>query len=165
LGDFDRALRYGRASLEILPENPLLLVPLANVMANRGLMAEAERNAQDALDYLEQFGRPSSIPVEKWPEVHNELKASCFFVLGRLGTLHAVDLPAGEERSNQLLSATKLLRQAQSLNPDDPEIAYLAGLDYLALGKQDKAAIWMASAYRKDSPLKPKALAKLEKIF
>ena len=29
LGDFDRALRYGRASLEILPENPLLLVPLA----------------------------------------------------------------------------------------------------------------------------------------
>ena len=31
LGDLDRAVQYGRASLQILPESPLLLVPLANV--------------------------------------------------------------------------------------------------------------------------------------
>src|SRR5687767_10948682 len=30
LGDFDRAVHHGRESLKLLPENPLLMVPLAN---------------------------------------------------------------------------------------------------------------------------------------
>jgi predicted CXXCH cytochrome family protein len=165
LGDFDRALQYGRASLEILPENPLLLVPLANVEATQGLTAEAEQNAQDALDYLEQFGRPSSIPEKTWPEVRNELKASCFFVLGRVRTLQALSLPSGEERSKKLVAAIKLLGQARSLNADDSEIEYLTGLDYMASGNQHEAAKWIAAAYRREGPLKPKALAKLERIF
>ena len=165
MGDFDRALRYGRASLEILPENPLLLVPLANVEAARALTAEAERDAQDALDYLERFGRPGSISDEKWPEVQNGLKASCFFVLARVRSFQALSLPADQERSEKMASALKLLGQAQSLNPNDPEIAYLTGLDYLALGKREQAAIWIAAAYRRDGPLKPMARAKLEKIF
>ena len=165
LGDFDRALQYGRASLEILPENPLLLVPLANVEATRGLTAEAEQNAQDALDYLEQFGRPSSIPEKTWPQVQNELKASCFFVLGRVRTLQAVSLPAGEERSKKLVAAIELLGQARRLKPDDSEVEYLTGLDYMASGKQEEATKWLAAAYRREGPLKPMALAKLERIF
>jgi predicted CXXCH cytochrome family protein len=165
LGDFDRALQYGRASLEILPENPLLLVPLANVEATRGLTAEAEQNAQEALDYLDRFGRPSSVPEKTWPAVRNELKASCFFVQGRMRTLQALSLPAGEERSKKLVAAIKLLGQARSLNAGDPEIEYLTGLDYMASGNQEEAAKWIAAAYRREGPLKPVALAKLETIF
>ena len=165
LGDFDRALQYGRASLEILPENPLLLVPLANVEATRGLTAEAEQNAQDAFDYLEKFGRPSSIPEKTWPEVRNELKASCFFVLGRVRTLQALSLPTGEERSKKLVAAIKLLGQARSLNADDAEVEYLTGLDYMASGNQEEAAKWIAAAYRREGPLKAMALAKLKRIF
>ena len=165
LKDFDRALQYGRASLEILPENPLLLVPLANVEAARGLTAEAEQNARDALAYLEEFGRPGSIPEKTWPGVRNELKASCFFVLGRVSTLQALSLPAGEERSKKLVAALKLLAQARSLNTGDSEIEYLTGLDYMASGDQQEAAKWLAAAYRREGPLKPMAQAKLEKIF
>src|SRR5580693_9104678 len=41
VGDYDRALRYGAASLEILPEDPLLLVPVAELQARRGQFDQA----------------------------------------------------------------------------------------------------------------------------
>jgi tetratricopeptide (TPR) repeat protein len=89
LGDFDRAVQDGRASLQILPESALLLTPLANVEAKLGLRTEAEQSAEDALNYLDRFSRPASIPEKGWPDLQRELKASCFFVLGRVGTVEA----------------------------------------------------------------------------
>ena len=165
LEEFGRALHYGRASLEILPENPLLLVPLANVQARRGLAAEAQQNAQDALEYLENFGRPSAISERQWPDLQKELKASCFFVLGRVKTVQAVSLPAGPEQRKELVASIRLLGEANRLNPNDQEIEYLTGLDYIASGNQGESAKWMAAAYRKEGPLKTLALAKLQRIF
>jgi predicted CXXCH cytochrome family protein len=165
LGDFERALQHGRASLEILPEDPLLLVPIANVEATRGLTGEAEQNAQDALDYLERFGRPSTIPEKTWPEVRDELKASCFFVLGRVRTVQALNLPVGKERSKKLEAAIELLGQARRLNTHDSEVEYLTGLDYMALGNETEAAKWIAAAYHREGPVKPMAQSRLERIF
>ena len=165
LGDFDRALQYGGASLRILPESPLLLVPMANVQVNLARTAEAEQSARDALEYLERFGRPSPIPEEKWPGVQQELRASCFFVLGRVRTLQALSLPSGKEQLAKLKESIDLLAEAKSLNPNDPEIEYLAGMDYLAAGNQAEAAKWIAAAYRKGGPVGSMALAKLQKIF
>ena len=165
LGEYEQALQYGRASLQILPENPLLLVPLANVQANLARRAEAEQSARAALEYLERFGRPSPIPEKKWPGVQQELRASCFFVLGRVRTLQALDLPAGEEQSRKLTESIDLLAEAKSLNPNDPEIEYLTGLDYLALGNKREAARWIGAAYQREGPVRDMALAKLQKIF
>ena len=165
LGDLDQALHYGRDSLRILPESPLLLVPLANVQVNLGRTAEAEQSAQEAVEYLERFGRPSTISEKTWPEVQGELKASCFFVLGRVRTLQALDLPPGKEQSRKLTESIAVLAQAKSLNPNDAEIEYLTGLDCLASGNKSEAAKWIAAASRRDGPMREMALDKLEKMF
>jgi hypothetical protein len=60
LGDYTRALQSGTESLRLLPENPLLLVPLADVQVQEGLVPEAKRTAQEALECLDGFARPSS---------------------------------------------------------------------------------------------------------
>ena len=165
LGDFDRAVQDGRASLQILPESALLLTPLANVEAKLGLRTEAEQSAEDALNYLDRFSRPASIPEKGWPDLQRELKASCFFVLGRVGTVEAISLQADEERSRKLADSIDFLGQAKRLNPMDTEIDYLLGLDYLALGNSNEAAKWMAIVSQGEGPLKRMAQAKLEGIF
>ena len=165
LGELDRALQDGRASLQILPESPLLLVPLANAEVKLGRTAEAEQSAQEALDYLERFDGPSTVPKKQWPELQQGLKASCYFVLGRVRTSQGVNLQAGEERSRKLLESISLLARARSLNPDDPEIEYLIGLDYLVLGSRNEAAKWMSVVYQSESPPEDLALAKLRTIF
>lgn len=165
LGDLDRAVQYGRASLQILPESPLLLVPLANAEVKLGRSAEAEQSASDALDYLKRFDGPRAIPDKQWPEVQQGLEASCYFVLGRVRTLEGLNLPPGEGRSKKLHESLTFLAQARRLNPDDPEIEYLIGLDYIALGRQAEAVRWMSVVYQRESPLKELALAKLHTIF
>ena len=165
LGEFEQALQYGGASLRILPENPLLLVQLANVQVNMKLIAKSEQSAQEALGYLERFGRMSTIPEKRWPEVQRELKASCFFVLGRVKTLQALNLPPGKEQSSKLTESIALLAQAKRLNPNDSEFDYLTGLDYVALGNQSEAEKWIAAASRRDGPSREMALARLEKMF
>ncbi len=165
LGDLDRALQYGRASLQILPESPLLLVPLANAEVKLGREAEAEQSAQDALDYLDRFDGPTAVPKNQWPEVQRELKASCYFVLGRVRTSQGVNQQPGEERSKKLQESISYLARARRLNADDPEIEYLIGLDYMALGNPAEAARWMSAVYERESPLKELALAKLRTVF
>jgi hypothetical protein len=50
-----------------LPENPLLLVLLANVQVHQSQLAEARLSARLALQYLEEFARPVSIGAADWP--------------------------------------------------------------------------------------------------
>jgi tetratricopeptide (TPR) repeat protein len=159
LGELDQALQNGRASLQILPESPLLLVPLANAEVKLGRNAEAEQSAKEALDYLERFDGPGTVPKEQWPEVQQELKASCYFVLGRVKTSQGVNLLPGAERSRTLQDSIHLLARVRLLNPDDPEIECLIGLDYMALGSHIEAARWMSVVYQRESPLKEFALA------
>jgi tetratricopeptide (TPR) repeat protein len=76
LGSYDRAIQEAKQSLRLFPENPLLLVPLANVAAQQGLMPLAERTAKDALEYLDEFGPPAGTKRKAWPELRDRLKAS-----------------------------------------------------------------------------------------
>ena len=52
LSGYSQALRYGRESLDLLPENPLLLVPLANVQIQQSQLAEARVSARFALQLM-----------------------------------------------------------------------------------------------------------------
>jgi len=165
LGDYDRALDYGRRSLKIFPENPLLLVPLANVYAQRALIAEAKQSARDALECLKQFGRPAAIPEPAWPDLERQLKASSYFVLGRATASEALALAPGLKRKATLEESLNFLLEARALNAADPEIAYLTGLNYLALGQTENAAISFAAAYQLDGALKSAALAQLQKLY
>lgn len=164
-GEYDLALKYGRESLRLLPENPLLLVPLANVEARQGAAAEAQQSARDALEYLDRIGRNSSIPKQEWPEVERELRASCYFVLGRAATLEALGNAKAQDRKESAQRAVDYLRRAWALNPADMEIAYLLGLAYSASGDAAGAAASFAAVARTNGPLQSKAIEHLRKIY
>ena len=58
LGEYELGLSYAQKSLALLPENPLLLVPVADVEARQSLNSEAIAHAKEALDNLDRFAGP-----------------------------------------------------------------------------------------------------------
>ena len=164
LGDFDRALNYGDQSLRLLPENPLLLVPLANVQIQQSRLNEARTSARQALICLEEFAPPLSVPSAQWPDLQRQLKASCYFVLGRAGVTEALSLSAGAIRRGLLRESQEFLERARSLNPEDAEIVYLLGLSQLSAGQTEAATISFAAAYQFPSALQSKAYEQLKRL-
>jgi hypothetical protein len=77
LDDFEAALNYGARSSRLLPENPLLLISLANVQVHLGLLDQAESSATLSLEYLDRFRRPARYSEQKWTELEPQLRASC----------------------------------------------------------------------------------------
>jgi hypothetical protein len=69
LQKYEPDLDYARPSLSLLPENPLLLVPIADVEAHRHLNEVAIAHAEEALHELDIFTGPSSVREEEWPDV------------------------------------------------------------------------------------------------
>ncbi len=165
LEDYERALQYARASLALLPENPPLLVPVANVEARVGLTAMAKQSARDALQCLERFEAPSAIRERQWPDLTRHLKASSYFALGRATLMEALQIPPGQSRISPLEQAQEFLIRASTLDSADPEIVYLLGVTNLALGKADAAASNFAAAFGGDSAIESKARAQLQKIY
>src|SRR6266568_8790830 len=53
LTEYEQGLGYARQSLALLPENPLLLVPVADVEARQHLNSSAISHADEALDNLD----------------------------------------------------------------------------------------------------------------
>jgi tetratricopeptide (TPR) repeat protein len=165
LNDYQRALEYASASLKLLPENPLLLVSVADVEARQNLSPQAEQSAHQALDDLDRFDRPASIPKQAWPDLKRQLEASCYFVLGRVAASQALRPSSDKPDRQLLLGSAGYLTQARRLNPDDPEIPYLRGLTHLALGRQDEAGADFARAYRLGGSIQSQALEQLHKIY
>src|SRR5579862_8711086 len=79
LGDLRAALDFGARSLRLLPENPFLLVPLADVQTRAGDFNAASATARDAAWYLERFDRPSSMDERSWPQTKQRLEAQAWF--------------------------------------------------------------------------------------
>ena len=163
LGELDRALVEGSFSLRLLPENPSLLVPLANVEAQRKQGALAEQHASDALEYLEVFGPPAGIKPAAWSDLKAQLSASAYFALGRVYASQGLAMK-GPKRSELLHRASDRLTTATSWNAKDAEIFYLEGMVHEACGAASNAAVEYAEARRLDSSLQElttKALLRL----
>jgi predicted CXXCH cytochrome family protein len=164
LDDYAAALKLGAQSLRLFPENPLLLVSLANVQAQLNQPRVAEESARAALEYLDQFDRPAAIPAAKWPELQADLKASSYFVLGRVAAAEALHA-SGSEKHAKLLEAEESLMRARVLNASDAEAAYLLGLTELSLGRPARAAFYLADAQRTPGPLQARARESLRRIY
>lgn len=164
LNDYAPALQFGSQSLRLFPENPLLLVPIANVQVQLQQLTKAEEGARATLDYLEWFDRPAAVPAANWPTIQAELKASSYFVLGRVSLAQALR-STGSHKQQKLLQAENFLNQARALNAADPEIAYLLGLTELSLAKPRMAGVFFARARRTRGPLQAKALENLQRIY
>jgi predicted CXXCH cytochrome family protein len=164
LGEFDRAMREGRLSLRLLPENPSLLVPLANLEAQRKQGNVAEQYARDALDYLEVFGAPAGIKPAAWSAVRAQLSASAYFALGRVYAARGLTMK--EPRRSELLhQACEALTSATAWNAKDAEIFYLRGMVHEASGTARDAAVDYAQAQRLDPSLQELTTKALTRIY
>jgi predicted CXXCH cytochrome family protein len=164
MDDFAAVLEYGRKSLRLWPENPLLLVPMANVQAQLHLLDAAARSASDALWFLDRFDRPSSVSQKEWPSLENALRASSCFVLGRVAASRAF-ASNGDSRQVLLTDAEQTLTKSFALNSGDPEVTFLLGLVQLGLKKPESAGAYFAETYRSSSPLQPQAASQLRALY
>jgi tetratricopeptide (TPR) repeat protein len=163
--DYDAGLNYAKQSLTLLPENPLLLVSVADVEAQKHLNDAAISDARDAVEYLDRFAAPGTVAPESWPELKSKLKATAEFAEGRALLEQAVALPTGEKREALLKDCKVLLAEAQMLNPSDVEVTYLFGLVQLASGDLNSAAGSFARIYRANGALVSKAHENLLNIY
>jgi predicted CXXCH cytochrome family protein len=163
--DYDGGLKYARESLTLLPENPLLLVAVSDVEAQRHMNDDAVADARDALEYLDRFAPPATIAPESWPELKSKLKATANFAQGRALLEQALALPKGEKRDALLKQCMTSLAKAQTLNPNDSEIVYLSGLAQLACGGLQSAAASFARIYQMNDDLSSKAHDNLQSIY
>ena len=165
LEDYDVGLNYARESLTLLPENPLLLVSVADVEAQKHLNDAAISDARDAIEYLDRFSAPGTVPPGSRPELKNKLKATANFAQGRALLEKALALSKGEKRDAMLKNCKVSLAEAQTLNPSDFEITYLFGLAQLASGELRSAAGSFAKIYRANDSLASKARENLQTIY
>ena len=164
LNDSETALDYGERSLRLWPENPLLLVPLANLQAQKKMLDPASRNATNALWCLDRFDRPASVAEKNWPLLQRSLRSSSYFVLGRVAAVKAFET-SGESKARYLADADRFLGNAIGLDRTDPEITYLEGLVQLGLNRPALAAGYFAQTYRMRGPLAPEALQQLQAFY
>ncbi|HKW98568.1 MAG TPA: cytochrome c3 family protein [Bryobacteraceae bacterium] len=127
LNDYPAAILYGNQSLRLLPENPLLLVPLADVEGKEKQLREAKESARLALECLDRFNRPAAIGEAEWPDVERRLRASSYFVLGRAASEEALSA-SDAARETLWHEAVMQLRRAQRQDPGDRETARLLAI-------------------------------------
>jgi predicted CXXCH cytochrome family protein len=165
LADYAQGLKYAQQSLTLLPENPLLLVPVADVEARQHLNSAAVAHGNDALIYLDRFAAPSSVRDEDWPNVKQRLRSTAAFAKGRALLQQALAQPAGEKRRSLFESATLSLTDALNFSAHDLEIAYLLGLAQLSSGNALAARANFAGVYREGGEFAPQALDNLRAIY
>ena len=164
LGDNKAAIQFGTEALKLQPENPLLLVPLANIQVREGAVAEATQNANSALDCLDRFIGPSVFSAKEWATLAKQLRASSLYVLAE-ATLSEGLKASGAERDAKLKEAEEFANQSWRLDTTDPNSAYLLALIRLTRGNQKGAAIALAVAYHQDGPLKARAEQRLRVLY
>src|SRR6266853_1199564 len=165
LAEYEKGLGYARQSLALLPENPLLLVPVADVEARQHLNSSAISHAREALDDLDRFAGPSSVRDEDWPNVKQQLKSTANFAKGRAQLQAALTQPMGETRRELLKNSEASLLEALHFNNQDLEIAYVLGLAHVSSGKAMEASSSFAAVYRGGSEFALKALDNLRTIY
>lgn len=162
LGQFDQSLAEAKLSLRLFPENPLLLVPVANVEAQLGLSGAAERDAQRALDLLDQFGFDDS--ESAGDSLNRRLASSARFALARVYAARALAQQAADRKA-LLQRAFDQLTLAGSENRKDGEIFLLRGIVRQAEGKALQAASDFRQAGVLDDGLRPIVLQHLREVY
>ena len=139
--DYRAGLDYAHQSLTYLPENPQLLVAVADVQARQHLNDEAITNARAALYYFDRFGRPGRnrgkrvAAIETPHASHREFRAGARAAAASDRRARRRKTKCAAERVG-----SRRLTQARTLNPDDWEIVYVLGLARLSSGDFQAAA-------------------------
>jgi predicted CXXCH cytochrome family protein len=165
IGNDMKGLEYAHDSLVLLPENPLLLVAVADVQAREHQNDDAILNATDALRYLDELAHPISILEENWPDVKRQEEAIAHFAIGRAKLQEALKENPGEKRQALLKAALTSLAQASALNLRDMEVRYLLGIAYLPAGNPSQAARELAAVSDSGGVYAPRAQETLRELY
>ena len=141
-GDLVQGLAWANRALRLMPENPFLLVMVADVAAKQRQFDLAVTSARDALRYLEHAERPSHLSRQQWPQVRDGLRATALFVQGRVAAVR-----------EQYKEAEQSLLASLMLNPDDVEALYTIGVVRMAVRADEGAARAFSRVAQTDGPL------------
>jgi len=153
-GDRAAGLAWAMRSLRLMPENPFLLVMVADTAAKDGDLDLAVTSARDALQYLEGAQAPSPITPEQWPQSRARLRATALFVVGRVAAARG-----------QYKEAEQSLLASLILNPDDMEALYTIGVVRMAVRADDGAARALARVAREHAALSASARESLRVLY
>ena len=153
-GDLARGLTWAQRALRLMPENPFLLVAVADTAAKQRDMDLAVTSARDALRYLEHAERPSHFSTQAWPRVRDGMRATALFVQGRVAAVRG-----------QYKDAEQSLLASLTLNPDDMEALYTIGVVRMAVGADEGAARAFAHVARAGGPLESAAGDSLRVLY
>lgn len=165
LGDLQAGMDYAHLSLSLLPENPLLLVAVADVQAVLDENEAAIASARDALDYLDRFDRPLTVTAGEWPDFKKKQQAIAWFVIGRALINEALQDRPGPGRKSLINQAFSALNHARTLKPGDMEVVYLLGVAHLSVNESSQGALAFATVYRQNTELAAKAREQLSAIY
>jgi predicted CXXCH cytochrome family protein len=165
LGALQSGLDYAHFSLLLLPENPTLLVAVADVQAHLQQNDAAMASARDALDYLDRFDRPAAISAREWPALKRKQQATAWFVIGRALVNQALENSAGAARKSLLEQASPALSNAHDLNPADMEFVYLQGLAFRYANDWPHAAVQFSAIIRRGKEFASQAQEQLQAIY
>jgi tetratricopeptide (TPR) repeat protein len=164
LGNLSQALEEGRFSLRLIPENPTLLVLMANAEAQTQQFESAATDARDALEYLEQFVAPGAYSEQEWSSVKLQLKASSYFAIGRARFAEGLKEQTQAEQGSVFSQARDSLEHAAACNPADPEIFYLRALVELKMNDKANALRDFAFVARSSHSLHSEAAANFRRL-
>jgi predicted CXXCH cytochrome family protein len=157
LGKVAQAIEEGKFSLRLMPENPTLLVLMANAEAQAQQFDRAIADARDALECLDQFTGPGAYSEQQWSNLKLQLKASAYFAVGRAWFAKALhELPP---RPASLAEARDALDHAAAYNAGDPEIFYLRALVEIKTNDKSAALRDLAFVALSSHPLHTQAAA------
>jgi predicted CXXCH cytochrome family protein len=147
MDDLPTAIYYGKQSLRMYPENPLLLVPMATMHAKRGEKKAAGENARAALDHLARFAAPAGMPESQWRPVRDSLVETASRIAGTQGPATAPHRPdaakdyAGSAACQRCHTAeyaawreTGMARMLRPLSPDNVLGDFSRGSEYRETG-------------------------------
>ena len=141
-GHLPQGLVWAKRALRLMPENPFLLVMIADTSAKQRDFDVAEAAARDALRYLEHAVPPSHVSAQQWPDVRDRLRAAALFVQGRVA--------ASRE---QYKEAEQSLVASLTLDADDMEALYTLAVVRMAVRADEGAARAFAHVARSAGPL------------
>lgn len=154
LGDHAAALDRARQSLRLLPENPFLLVMVADIASKQSELELAEESARDALRYLTSADTPAPVSADLWPRVRDEMRATAYFVIGRVAATRGA-----------YADARRALLMALSLNQNEIDALYTLGVVQMAVDDDLSAAASFAHVMRTQGPLAGPARKSLLALF
>lgn len=136
-GNDDKTIDLGRKSLTYNPDDPGVLVALADTLVQRTRetdldkderLAEATKFAQHSLDTIGDFPAPPNMPAEQVVEVKNDLRSAAYAAIG-----------AAAYTNKKYADAETNFRQALDLTKANPDPTTMLRLT-LSLDKQNKYA-------------------------